>query len=55
MEQVLCRRLCPQWHDTSMEVHERLRPAVRASRAVEGVNRVVRRHQGRIVMCVKGC
>jgi len=30
-----------------MEVHERLRQAVRASSAVEGVNSVVRMHQGR--------
>ena len=47
MEQVLCSRLCPQWHDAYMEVHERLRQAVRASSAVEGVNSVVRMHQGR--------
>jgi hypothetical protein len=47
MEQVLCSRLCPQWHDTYMEVHEQLRQAVRASSAVEGVNSVVRMHQGR--------
>jgi len=47
MEQVLCDRLCPQWHDAYREVDERLRQAVRASRAVEGVNSVVRMHQGR--------
>jgi hypothetical protein len=47
MEQVLCSRLCPQWHDAYLEMHERLRQAVRASSAVEGVNSVVRMHQGR--------
>jgi hypothetical protein len=47
MEQVLCDRLCPQWHDAYREVDERLRHAVRASSAVEGVNSVVRMHQGR--------
>jgi hypothetical protein len=47
MEPVRCSRLCPQGHDASREVHERLRQAVRASSAVEGVHRVVRRHQGR--------
>src|SRR5215467_12359351 len=47
MEQVLCGRLCPQWHDAYREVDERLRHAIRASSAVEGVNSVVRMHQGR--------
>ena len=47
MEQVRCDRLCPQWHDVYLEVDERLRQAVRASSAVEGVNSVVRMHQGR--------
>jgi hypothetical protein len=47
MKQVLCDRLCPQWHDAYREVDERLRHAVRASSAVEGVNSVVRMHQGR--------
>jgi len=47
MEQVLCDRLCPQWPDAYREVDERLRQAVRASSAVEGVNSVVRMHQGR--------
>jgi len=47
MEQVLCDRLCPQWHDAYREVDECLRQAVRASSAVEGVNSVVRMHQGR--------
>ena len=47
MEHVLCDRLCPQWHDAYREVDERLRQAVRASSAVEGVNSVVRMHQGR--------
>jgi hypothetical protein len=47
MEQVLCHRLCPQWQETYMKVEELLRQAVRASSAVEGVNSVVRMHQGR--------
>jgi hypothetical protein len=47
MEHVLCNRLCSQWHDTYREVDERLRQAVRASSAVEGVNSVGRMHQGR--------
>lgn len=47
MEQVLCSRLCPQWQEASMQVEEILRQAVRASSAVEGVNSVVRMHQGR--------
>jgi hypothetical protein len=46
-EQVLCGRLCPQWQNAYLEVDERLRQAVRASSAVEGVNSVVRMHQGR--------
>lgn len=47
MEQVLCGRLCPQWQEAYMQVDELLRQAVRASSAVEGVNSVVRMHQGR--------
>jgi len=47
MEQVLCSRLCPQWQEVYMQVEEILRQAVRASSAVEGVNSVVRMHQGR--------
>jgi hypothetical protein len=47
MEQVLCGRRCPQWQDAYLKVDERLRQAVRASSAVEGVNSVVRMHQGR--------
>lgn len=47
LEHVLCDRLCPEWHDAYREVDERLRQAVRASSAVEGVNSVVRMHQGR--------
>jgi hypothetical protein len=47
MEQVLCQRLCAQWPSAYGEVDERLRQAVRASSAVEGVNSVVRMHQGR--------
>jgi hypothetical protein len=47
IEQVLCGRLCPQWQESYMQVDELLRQAVRASSAVEGVNSVVRMHQGR--------
>lgn len=47
MEQILCGRLCSQWQDVYLEVDERLRQAVRASSAVEGVNSVIRMHQGR--------
>jgi len=44
---VLCERVCPQWQSASRRVDELLRHAVRASSAVECVNSVVRRHQGR--------
>jgi hypothetical protein len=44
---VLCGRLCPDWKAGSGKVDELLRQAVRASSAVEGVNSVVRMHQGR--------
>jgi hypothetical protein len=47
IEQVLCERLCPQWQHAYRHVEELLRHAVRASSAVECVNSVVRRHQGR--------
>jgi hypothetical protein len=47
MEQVLCGRLCPQWQEAYIEVDAQLRQAIRASSAVEGVNSVVRMHQGR--------
>jgi hypothetical protein len=47
MEQVLCSRLCPEWKEADIEVDKQLRQAVRASSAVEGVNSVVRMHQGR--------
>ena len=47
LEQVLCGRLCPQWQEVYRQVDELLRQAVRASSAVEGVNSVVRMHQGR--------
>jgi hypothetical protein len=47
MEQMLCDRLCSQWHNAYREVDERLRQAVRASSAVEGANSVMRMHQGR--------
>lgn len=44
---VLCQRLCVQWQAVYVMVDERLRHAVRASSAVEGINSVVRMHQGR--------
>jgi hypothetical protein len=47
LEQVLCGRLCSDWREGSIKVDALLRQAVRASSAVEGVNSVVRMHQGR--------
>ena len=47
MARLLCARLCPDWKVGYVKVDERLRQAVRASSAVEGVNSVVRMHQGR--------
>jgi hypothetical protein len=47
MEQVLCSRLCSDWREGYVKVDELLRQAARASSAVEGVNSVVRMHQGR--------
>lgn len=44
---MLCARLCPDWKVGYVKVDELLRQAVRASSAVEGVNSVVRMHQGR--------
>jgi hypothetical protein len=44
---VLCGRLCPDWKADYVKVDELLSEAVRASSAVEGVNSVVRMHQGR--------
>jgi hypothetical protein len=44
---VLCGRLCPAWQAEYVKVDELLGQAVRASSAVEGVNSVVRMHQGR--------
>jgi len=44
---VLCGRLCPDWKADYVKVDELLSQAVRASSAVEGVNSVVRMHQGR--------
>ena len=44
---VLCSRLCPDWKADYIKVDELLSEAVRASSAVEGVNSVVRMHQGR--------
>jgi hypothetical protein len=47
MEQMLCERWYPQWQSVYRRVEELLRPAVRASSAVECVHSVGRRHQGR--------
>jgi hypothetical protein len=44
---VLCDRLCPDWKADYVKVDALLSEAVRASSAVEGVNSVVRMHQGR--------
>jgi hypothetical protein len=44
---VLCGRLSPDWKAAYVKVDELLSEAVRASSAVEGVNSVVRMHQGR--------
>jgi hypothetical protein len=46
-EHMRCERLCPQWQSAYRRGDELLRHAVRASSAVECVNSVVRRHQGR--------
>jgi hypothetical protein len=47
MARLLCARLCPDWKVGYVKVDKLLRQAVRASSAVEGVNSVVRMHQGR--------
>lgn len=47
MEQVLCDGLGGEWTTAYEQVDALLRRAVRASSAVEGVNSVVRMHQGR--------
>jgi hypothetical protein len=47
IEPVLGERLGPQWQSASRRVDELLRHAVRARSAVECVNSVGRRHQGR--------
>lgn len=47
LERVQCERLGVQWPSAYEEVDALLRQAVRTSRAVEGVNSVVRMHQGR--------
>ena len=44
---VRCGRLCPDWKADYVKVDALLSQAVRASSAVEGVNSVVRMHQGR--------
>jgi hypothetical protein len=43
----LCGRLCPDWQADDVKVDELLSQAVRTSSAIEGVNSVVRMHQGR--------
>src|SRR4029434_2968427 len=47
MEQVLCDRLGGEWTTAYEQGEALLSQAVRASSAVEGVNSVVRMHQGR--------
>lgn len=47
LHQVACQRLCAQWETAYERVTALLQGAVRASSAVECVNSVVRRHQGR--------
>jgi hypothetical protein len=47
LEQIRCGWLSADWHESYLKVDELLRQAVRASSAVEGVNSVVRMHQGR--------
>ena len=47
LEQIRCGGLCADWREGYVKVDELLRQAVRASSAVEGVNSVVRMHQGR--------
>jgi hypothetical protein len=45
MEQVVCQRLCPEWQAVYARVDQILSRVVRASRAVECLNSVVRMHQ----------
>ena len=47
MAQVVCQRLSPRWQQAYQQVDQMLRRAVRASRAVECVNSIVRMHQAR--------
>jgi hypothetical protein len=47
MEQALCQRLWPEWQQAYARVEAILERVVRASRAVECLNSVVRMHQGR--------
>jgi hypothetical protein len=47
LSRVLCGQLCPDGQASSMQVDALLRQAVRASRAVDGANSVVRMPQGR--------
>ena len=47
LEQVFCGRLCSDWREGYVKGDELWRQAVRASSAVEGVNSVMRMHQGR--------
>jgi hypothetical protein len=44
---VVCQRLSPQWQQLYERVAQILRQVVRASRAVEGLNSVLRMHQAR--------
>jgi hypothetical protein len=47
IEQVVCQRLCSEWHAAYERVEEILARVVRASSAVECVNSIVRMHQAR--------
>jgi len=47
LEQVVCQRLCPEWHSAYTRVDEILRRVVRARSTVACVNSVVRMHQAR--------
>ena len=47
IEQVVCQRLSPQWHQAYERVDQIVRGVVRASSAVEGLNSVLRMHQAR--------
>jgi hypothetical protein len=47
LEQAVCQRLWPEWPSAYARVHAKLSRVVRASRAVECLKSVMRRHQAR--------